>query len=49
MPARNHHVSYSKSMAVMNKDGSPGTWSIKGSSLESRLVLHGHISFIVKI
>ena len=30
MPARNHHVSYSKSQNEMNLDGHPGTWSIKG-------------------
>ena len=28
--ARNHHVSYSTSSAIMRRDGDPGTWVIAG-------------------
>ena len=30
MPARNYFVSYSESLATMNRDSKAGTWSIKG-------------------
>ena len=30
MPARNYYEGYSSTQRVMNRDGQPGTWSIKG-------------------
>ena len=30
MANTNYYVSYSKTIAEMNSDGNPGTWSIKG-------------------